>query len=127
MCDRLEMVVVGVYIPPPATLTILHKIAPIFANYSRAAVLLAGDFNMPNPSLDKFNPDLATGFPLARWADVYGLTDVWIGDILERGNICVILLRLSFSRIDLFYASGPLLSHMRLGSCSVLSLTTLPY
>lgn len=31
MCDRIEMVVVGLYIPPPASMTILHKLTLILA------------------------------------------------------------------------------------------------
>lgn len=55
---KLELVVVGLYNPPPASLAVLHKLTPILAQYPTAAVLLAGDFNIPpNPSMDKLgNP-----------------------------------------------------------------------
>lgn len=73
MCDRLELLIVGLYYPLPATLTILHKLAPSIALYPRAGVLLAGDFNMtPNPNIDRFNADSAVDSPLSRWAEVYG-------------------------------------------------------
>lgn len=46
MCDGVEMVIVGLYNPPSASLTVLHKLTPILAQYLTASVL-AGDFNMP--------------------------------------------------------------------------------
>lgn len=56
ICDRLELVLVGIYIPPPAN--ILLKMAPIMAQYQAVHILLAGDLNMsPNPSLGRFNSD----------------------------------------------------------------------
>lgn len=115
MCDRLEMVIVGIYNPPPASLNILHKLTPILAQYPAAAILLAGDFNMPpNPSLDKLNPDLASDSPLSRWTDEYGLSDVWRWRYpRERQYTCHSATYASFSRIDLFNASGPLLSNTR--------------
>lgn len=109
------MVIVGIYNPPPASLNILHKLTPILAQYPAAAILLAGDFNMPpNPSLDKLNPDLASDSPLSRWTDEYGLSDVWRWRYpRERQYTCHSATYASFSRIDLFNASGPLLSHTR--------------
>lgn len=52
MCDRLELLIVGIYIPPPATVDILKKLALIIAQYPSAGVILTGDFNMtPNSAL----------------------------------------------------------------------------
>lgn len=74
----LPMVLVGLYIPPPATVGLLTKVAQLVAAYPVAAVILAGDFTMvPWPNMDKLTPDMATDSPLSNWSSTFGLMDVW--------------------------------------------------
>lgn len=68
---KVPMAVVGLYIPPPASLTILNKITQYLANLSVENIVLAGDFSMPPcPALDRLTPGGAwtphslAGFPL---------------------------------------------------------------
>lgn len=78
LCDRLELLIVGLYVPLPATLDILQKLTPLMARCPSAGVILAGDFNMtPDPTLDRFNPGPLGVSPLSQWADNYGFTDIW--------------------------------------------------
>lgn len=75
--DGLPMVLVGLYIPSPATVGLLTKITQLVAKFPAAAVVLAGDFNMaPCPKLDKLALDQAIDSPLSCWASMLGLTDV---------------------------------------------------
>lgn len=56
MVECLELLLVAVYIPPPASTKLLHKLSPLIANYGTDNLLLMEDFNMtPNPGLDRFN------------------------------------------------------------------------
>lgn len=72
--EALAMVIVGVYLPPPANISLLQKITTIIAQFPTDNVILTGDFNItPNPSLDKMSPDPATDSALTRWAQVLGL------------------------------------------------------
>lgn len=43
---NVSMVVVGLYIPPPASLSLLNKITQIIANFSIDNIVLARDFNL---------------------------------------------------------------------------------
>lgn len=115
MCDRMELVLVGLYNLPPTSLAVLHKLTPILAQYPTAAVLMAGDFNItPNPSMDKLGNDVATESPLSRWADEYGFSDVWRWRYpRDRKYTCHSSTYASFSRIDLFYANGSLLPRIQ--------------
>lgn len=54
--------VVGLYIPPPASSNILHKITSLVATYGTDNVIVMGDFNMPpDPGVDRLS---STGGPL---------------------------------------------------------------
>lgn len=76
--DMIEMVLAGLYLPPPANISLLHKLTSLIAQFHTDNVILAGDFNIPpNPSLDKLSPDSATDSALSRWAGVFELEDVW--------------------------------------------------
>lgn len=69
MIDTIEMVLVGVYVPPPANLSLLHKIITLISQFPTDNLVLAGEFNIPpNPSLDRLSPDPATDSALSRWA-----------------------------------------------------------
>lgn len=109
MCDRVELLIVGIYIPPPATVEILKKITPILAQYPSAGIIIAGDFNM-TPDLDRMGVGPSGVTPLALWADNYGFTDVWrMRHPDVRQYTCHSAAHASFSRIDLIYSSGTLL------------------
>lgn len=57
--DSLPLVILGLYIPPPATLSILHQAASFAAKFPGAILFCVGDFNLLlNPSLDKFHAPL---------------------------------------------------------------------
>lgn len=76
--DTVEMVIVGVYLPPPANLLLQNTIVSLLAQFPMDNVILAGDFNIPpNPSLDRLSADSATDSALSRWARLFGLEDVW--------------------------------------------------
>lgn len=64
--DSFPMVLVGLYVPPPASVGLLTKIAQLVAKFPATAVALAGDFNMaPCPNLNKMALDSALDSPLS--------------------------------------------------------------
>lgn len=109
--DTLDVVLVGLYLPPPANLFLLQKLITLIAQFSTDNVILTGDFNVPpNPSMDKLTPDSATDSTLSRWARVFGLEDVWRWKHpTERMYTCHSSSYNSLSPIDLPYASIPIL------------------
>lgn len=113
--DTVEMVLVGIYLPPPADISLIHNLIPMLAQYPTDNVLLAGDFNIaPDPSRDRLTPDPATNSSLSRWAGVFGFKDVWRWKYPnERSYTCCSLSHNTLSRIDLIYASGNLLPKIR--------------
>lgn len=109
--DTVAVVVVGVYLPPPANISLLQKIITLIAQFPTDNVILTGDFNIPpNPSLDKLSPDPATDSTLFRWSQTMGLEDVWRWKHpSDRMYTCHSSSYNTLSRIDLFYASLPML------------------
>lgn len=76
--DALELLIVGIYIPPPATVSLLKCLIPILSSFATDNIIIAEDFNMfPNPSLDRLVSGAATDSALSKWASLYGLADVW--------------------------------------------------
>lgn len=114
LCDRLDMIIVGLYVPPPTKMVVLHKIQTIVASYPTSNILIAGDFNMtPNCSADKLHPGLTTDTALSRWAEVYGLYDTWRWkNPHSRQFSCHSTTHVTLSRIDLIYVTGPLLTRV---------------
>lgn len=47
LCDSTDMVIFGLYTPPPVTLAVLHKFQVTVAQYPTTNVFPAGDINMP--------------------------------------------------------------------------------
>lgn len=93
LCARLELVIVGVYIPSSANMSLIFKLALIMAQYPTVQILLTGDFNMPPaPSIDKLNFDPSIDFPLSCLAETYGLCDVWRGEHSKERQLYVTLL-----------------------------------
>lgn len=101
--DTVEMVIVGVYLPPPANLLLLNTIVSLLY------------FNIPlNPSLDRMFADPATDSALSRWARLFGLEDVWRWKHpSDRMFTCHSLSQNMLSRIDLLYASVNMLPKIK--------------
>lgn len=111
MIECLELVlVVGLYIPPPASLHILHRITATFANFSTDNIIIMGDFNMPlDPELARLATVSGALSQLSAWAEAYGFTDVWRWKYpYTREYTCYSATYKSFSRNDLAYVRGPL-------------------
>lgn len=112
---NMPMVIVGLYIPPPASLLILNKIARFIAGCSTDNVVLAGDFNMPPcPAVDRLTPDGSVESPLSKWASTFDLTDVWRWkNPLLRSYTCQSASYRAMSRIDLIFATRALLTKVQ--------------
>lgn len=109
--DTLELLIVGIYIPLPATISLLKGLVPIIATYATDNIIIVGDFNMlPSPALDKLASGIVADSPLSKWASLYGLTDVWRWKHpTDRAFTCQSASYCTLSRIDLIYASGGIL------------------
>lgn len=76
--DTFEMLILGLYIPLPATVSLLKYLTPVLSGYPTDNLIIAGDFNIALiPSLDRLSSDNSSDSPLHRWASLYGLIDVW--------------------------------------------------
>lgn len=104
--------IVSLYLPPPASLTILNKITSKLAEFAADHMILLGDFNVaPDPTLDRM---AAASSALQTWADTYGLTDVWRWRHPQtRAYTCHSATHRSFSRIDLIFAGGSVLPRVQ--------------
>lgn len=70
--------VVGLYLPPLASLVLLNKITSKLVDFAADHLILLDDFNMaPDPSLDWIATTASHYLGLETWAETYGLTDVW--------------------------------------------------
>lgn len=109
--DTFEMLIVGLYIPPPATTSLLKALVPIMSTYATDNIIVAGDFNMLlSPSLDKLVTSTAVGSPLSCWASLYILMDVWQWKHPdEHAFTCHSATHHTLSRIELIYTSPGLL------------------
>lgn len=78
MVECLEIVLVGLYIPPPASTKLLHRLSFLIAKYATDNVILMGDFNMPpNPEMDLFTSVGGSTSDLSAWVETYRLTVLW--------------------------------------------------
>lgn len=114
LCEKREVITVvvitGLYVPPPASMVVLHKIQTIVANYHTTNINMAGDFNMaPNPSADKLSPGPMTDSALSRGAELYGLHDTWRWKYPHSRQFTCHSATATLSRIDLIYVSNSLL------------------
>lgn len=102
------MVLVGLYLPPPASIAILTDIMTIALKYDTLAVFLMGDYNMvPCPALDRLHGMPLDTSALTQWASTFVLTDVWRHlhpDVRE--YTCHSATFKSLSWIDLAFASS---------------------
>lgn len=108
--DTVEMLILGLYISPPATIYLLKSFIPILARYPTDNLIIAGDFNMvQNPSLDRLTSVNNNDSPLQHWASLYGLTDIWRWKFpTDRAYTCHSTSYCNMSRIDLVYVGGGL-------------------
>lgn len=78
-------------------------------------VFLLGDFNMvPSADLDRLSSSARDSSDLRQWADTFALTDVWrhMHPSLKEFT-CHSSSHKTLSRIDLVYASGPVLQYVQ--------------
>lgn len=107
----LTWTIVGLYLPPPASLSLLKQITSKMAEFASDNSMILGDFNLvPDLAMDRLT---FVGHPcsgLAEWANTYGLTDVWRWRHPHtRAYTCYSASHRTFSRIDLVYVGGPVL------------------
>lgn len=81
--DSLPYVLLGLYLPPPANLSVLHQAARFAAQFPSATLLCFGDFNLVfDPTFDRFSasPGPSTTSPptaLAQFLGEMGWHDLW--------------------------------------------------
>lgn len=112
---NVPWVIVGLYLPPPASLHVLNQITGKIAEFHTENVLLLGDFNLvPDESLDRLSTAGTTRQGLSDWADTYGFYDIWRWKYPQtKAYTCHSASHKTFSRIDLVYAGRPVLSKVR--------------
>lgn len=107
--DRLELVVVGLYLPPPASsMRLLNQLISKIAAFATDNVVILGDLNLvPNSGVDRLSPVAGSSSELLFWAEAFNLTDVWRWhNPSQRAYTCHSASHKTFSRIDLAYAGG---------------------
>lgn len=64
--DALEMLILGLYTPRPATVSLLKCLTSLLSEFATDNIIISGDFNMlPNLSLDKLASGVATDSALS--------------------------------------------------------------
>lgn len=111
----LPWVLVGLYLPPPASLKLLNLISGELAQFPPDNVVPMGDFNLvPDSDMDRCAAVGTTRHGLAEWAKTYGLTDVWRWRNPQTKTFtCHSATHRSFSHIDLAYVAAPVLPRVR--------------
>lgn len=97
----------GLYLPPPADVSVLKVVMQKVIAYGVDDVLLIGDFNMtPSPYLDRL-PSASRWAPgLAQWMGAFDLVDVWrYYHLHDKGFSCHSASFRAISHIDLAFAS----------------------
>lgn len=73
-----RLVLIGVYLPPPARIQLLIDLMGVILAYDTPEFYIFGDFNMVSShDLDKLHSTGRTTSDLPQWAEMYQLTDVW--------------------------------------------------
>lgn len=73
-----QMILVGLYLPPPADAQLLYDIMQIVLGYNIPEVFVFGDFNLvPSQDLDRLHPVARPSSDLQNWANTFALTDAW--------------------------------------------------
>lgn len=115
MVDRLELVVVGLYLPPLASTRLLNQLVSKIATYATDNVVILGDFNLaPDPGVDRLSPGAGSSSELLSWAEASNLTDVWRWrNPSRRAYTCHSASPKTLSSIDLAYAGESVLPRVR--------------
>lgn len=118
---EVPIVIVGVYLPPPADKDVLHVLMQQVTLYNVDNVLFVGDFNMvTNRELDRMQASGPQQHDLSRWASAFHMTDVWHHfHLSDREFTCLSTTHRNMFRIDLAFASPALVR--RVVSAEVLS------
>lgn len=74
----MELVVVGLYLPPPASMRLLNQLITKIVAYSTDNVVILGNFNkVPDPGMDRLSTGVCIPSELFAWVEASNLTDVW--------------------------------------------------
>lgn len=101
------LILVGLYLPPPADVSVLEVIMQKVITYGVDDVLIIRDFNLtPSPDLDRHPSTSQWALGLAQWMGAFDLMDVWrYYHPQDKGFSCHSASFRAFSRIDLALAS----------------------
>lgn len=122
-------IIVGVYLPPPSDITLLHTLMQTVIQYDVSKVLVVGDFNLVmSNELDRLRPSPSTGSGLSQWVSSFHMTDLWRHfHPSDTQFTCLSTTFRTLSLIDMAFASSDLLRETvstdsllrHLGSCSI--------
>lgn len=112
--SKILYVLVGIYLPPPVDIDVLHVLMQQITMYNVDNVLLIGDFNMaPFRDLDRMHASGPQQHGLSHWASAFHMTDVWRHfHPSDREYTCLSTTYQSMSRIDLAFASPAMLKRV---------------
>lgn len=115
LIESIPLVLVGLYLLPPADGSLLGDIMRTVLTYGVGDVLFLGDFNMtPTPDLDRLSFTSRWTPDLAQWMGPFALVDVWRHfHPAIREFTCHSVSCRTFSRIDLILATRTLLNRFR--------------
>lgn len=75
---NLEVVIVGLYVPPPASISFQYQLVSKISQYATDNVLLLGDLNMvPDLGMDRLAQSSSSATALKAWVEAFNFTDVW--------------------------------------------------
>lgn len=107
---NFEVVIVGLYLPPPALIPLLYQIVSRIAQFATDNVLSM----VPDPGMHRLTQLSSSATELKAWAEVFNFTDNWRWRHPQwRAFTCHSASYKTFSRIDLVYSGGPILSRVR--------------
>lgn len=73
-----QLVLVGLYLSPPARVQLLYDIMQVVMGYHTQEVFLFGDFNLvTSQELDRLHSGARISSDLQNWLTTFALTDVW--------------------------------------------------
>lgn len=110
-----RLVLVGLYLPPPARVQLLYDIMQIVMGYCTQEIFLFGDFNLvPSQEMYRLSSGARISSDLLNWATTFALTDAWTHfHPRDREYTCHSASYRTLSQIDLVYVSTGALCWMR--------------
>lgn len=107
----MKWVIASLYLPPPASLSLLIRLTSKIAEFANDNIPILGDFNLvPGPTIDRMSMSGNSHSGLVEWAETYGLTDVRRWRYPQtRAYTCNSASHRSFSGIDLAYVGRAVL------------------